>query len=226
MNLFQSAFAQLRENEAFKWDSYFRAYEDIMSPFLDKKNLCILEIGVSKGGSLDMWAIAFDESATIVGIDIDPACQLTKHPPNVHVHIIDQSNPSRLAELANRYGGFDIIIDDGAHTDGAIKTSLFTLWPHLRDNGVYIVEDIHGTFWSEDWNVEDSFLGFMVNETVALQRVGSRSRVSALSQLPGLDRISMHWSICAFIKSSESSHLKSSLKSSNGIINVFSQLHD
>ena len=34
----------------------------------------MLEIGVSKGGSLALWRKALGEKATIFGIDIDPKC--------------------------------------------------------------------------------------------------------------------------------------------------------
>lgn len=157
-NKFYDAFANLGNNEAFKWRPYFKAYSELLSRFLDLEDLKILEIGVSKGGSLDMWSSLFNKSATIVGIDIDPECLTAMHPANVHVHKVDQTDVIALQALAHTYGGFDIVIDDGAHTDSAIKASLLGLWPYLRENGVYLVEDIHGTFWGRSGMLKKAFL--------------------------------------------------------------------
>lgn len=225
-NKFFDAFANLGTNEAFKWRSYFKAYNELLSRFLPLNDLKILEIGVSKGGSLDMWASLFNSTATIVGIDIDPKCLSSVHPANVQVHMVDQTDIITLQALANTYGGFDIIIDDGAHTDTAIKASLLGLWPYLKENGVYLVEDIHGTFWGDEWKAEDSFLNFIINETLSLQRIGSRNHVHRSSQLGDLESINMHWSICAFIKSKAAQMQKESLKSSNAVVTRHSILND
>lgn len=226
MNPFIDAFSRLNENEAFKWDSYFSAYSDIFAPYLSRPNLCLLEIGVSKGGSLDMWSNVFHKTTTIVGIDIDPSCLDAKHPDNVYVHIVDQTDEQMLTQLALIYGGFDIIIDDGAHTDTAIKSSLLTLWPYLRDNGVYLVEDIHGTFWDDAWSYDASFMNFIANEIMAMQSIGSRNRITSVPRLPNLERVSMHWSIAALSKSSLAANPKYSLKAANRSIKPFSRLDD
>ena len=54
-----------------KWTHYFGAYERHFAGFRGK-SMTFLEIGVSEGGSLQMWQRYFGPYARIVGIDIDP----------------------------------------------------------------------------------------------------------------------------------------------------------
>ena len=49
----------------------------------------VYEIGVSEGGSLQLWKKYFGPNATIVGIDIEPACA-TMEEPQISVRIGDQ----------------------------------------------------------------------------------------------------------------------------------------
>ncbi len=42
-------------------------------------------------------------------------------------------------------GGFDIVIDDGAHTNFMVMESLSALYPSTRE--LYIVEDTHALYW-------------------------------------------------------------------------------
>jgi hypothetical protein len=43
----------------------------------------------------------------------------------------------------NNHGTFDIIIDDGLHTDTAQLQTLTNLWPLLKEGGIYVIEDIY-----------------------------------------------------------------------------------
>ncbi len=58
-----------------KWNHYFDIYERHFNRFRNKQ-IVILEIGVSQGGSLQMWKNYFGSSAKIYGIDINPRCNL------------------------------------------------------------------------------------------------------------------------------------------------------
>jgi len=44
--------------------------------------------------------------------------------------------------MAERYGPFDVVIDDGSHVNEHVRTSFRTLFPYLRDGGVYAIEDL------------------------------------------------------------------------------------
>ena len=51
-----------------KWEHYFPIYERYFQPWRNR-SLTFLEIGVAKGGSLQMWRRAFGPLARIVGIN-------------------------------------------------------------------------------------------------------------------------------------------------------------
>ena len=129
-----------------KWLHYFPIYQQYLEPYRGKK-VTMLEIGVSHGGSLQMWRHHLGRRATIVGIDLAPRV-LELATPDLHIHVGDQSDPVFLGQLAARYGGFDIVLDDGSHLPEHQIASITALWPHLAVGGVYIVEDLHTNYWS------------------------------------------------------------------------------
>ena len=51
-----------------------------------------------------------------------------------------------LKSLADQYGPFDIVIDDGSHAPAHQVASLTALWPHVKVGGVYLVEDLHTSY--------------------------------------------------------------------------------
>ena len=54
-----------------KWSHYFDIYEQHFNKFVGKKPV-VVEVGICRGGSAEMWKKYFGEGATIIGIDIDP----------------------------------------------------------------------------------------------------------------------------------------------------------
>jgi len=146
MNLWQD-FKTNQGKVIHKWMHYFPIYERHLS-WWRNKNLTFIEIGVSKGGSLQMWRRFFGPMATIVGIDIDPKCAAHQE-PGIHVRIGDQSDPKFLESIITEFGMPDIILDDGSHVMEHIWKSFEFLYPRLSKNGVYIVEDLHTAYWEE-----------------------------------------------------------------------------
>ena len=51
-----------------KWTHYFPIYEKHLAPWRNK-SITFIEIGVSQGGSLQMWQRFFGPMATIVGVN-------------------------------------------------------------------------------------------------------------------------------------------------------------
>ena len=101
----------------------------------------ILEIGVRRGGSLDVWKKYFGSDSTIVGIDIDPSCQrMQSH--GFHIHIGDQSDESFLEKVIGDYKEFDVVIDDGSHIGSHMIKSFEYIYPKMSANGIYVVEDV------------------------------------------------------------------------------------
>lgn len=129
-----------------KWLHYFPVYERYLEPYRGRR-VTMLEIGVSHGGSLQMWRSYLGRRSTIVGIDIDPrVTELAE--PGIEIHVGDQSDPAFLASLCERYGPFDVVLDDGGHFPDHQIASITQLWPSLRVGGVYIVEDLHTSYWA------------------------------------------------------------------------------
>lgn len=127
-----------------KWQHYFSIYETHFSRFRNQR-LRFLEIGVSQGGSLDMWKTYFGPRASIIGIDIDPAAKRFAG-PQVEIIIGDQGDPTFLASLAAQVGDLDAILDDGGHRMDQQILTFEHLYPVLKDGGVYLCEDVHTSY--------------------------------------------------------------------------------
>jgi len=133
---------------AHKWHHYLEIYERHFEPLRQRLEAPrVLELGVSHGGSLELWRKYFGAAAKIVGVDIDPACA-ARVDPDASVVIGDQSDPQTLAAAIEKLGGgVDIVIDDGSHL-GAHQIASFTyLYPRLSERGLYLCEDLHCSYW-------------------------------------------------------------------------------
>ena len=129
-----------------KWLHYFPIYERHLKPFRGRA-VTMLEIGVSHGGSLQMWRHHLGRRSTIVGFDIEPrVAELAER--GIDVLVGDQADPVFLDELVARYGEFDVVLDDGSHHPDHQIASICHLWPHVAEGGVYIVEDLHSNYWA------------------------------------------------------------------------------
>ena len=106
----------------------------------------MLEIGVNRGGSIDLWRRYFGDEATIFGIDIDPSCAASVSPPN-QVRIGSQADPTFLASVIAEMGAPNIVLDDGSHIAEHQAASFKALFPALQDGGIYIIEDLHTSYW-------------------------------------------------------------------------------
>ena len=133
---------------ASKWHHYLEIYERHFEPLRQRNSaLRVLELGVSRGGSLQIWRKYFGPDAKIVGLDIDPTCAERVDPENV-VIIGDQSDPAVLASAIERLGGgVDVVIDDGSHVGRHQIASFEFLYPRLSERGVYVCEDLHSCYW-------------------------------------------------------------------------------
>ena len=129
-----------------KWEHYFDVYHRHFDRFRGRP-ITILEIGVCHGGSLQMWRQYFGPQARIVGVDVDPRAAFEE--PGIEVIIGDQGDRRFLRELVARYGTFDIVIDDGGHTMAQQYVSLEELFPSVKEDGVYLVEDTHTSYWTD-----------------------------------------------------------------------------
>lgn len=128
-----------------KWLHYFEIYDRHFSPYRGKR-ITVVEFGVSHGGSLQMWKSYFGPRAQIVGVDILPKCAEFEE-PQIEIHIGDQADREFLRKLAAKVGPVDVLIEDGGHTMEQQIATFEEFWPSINDGGVYLVEDLHTSYW-------------------------------------------------------------------------------
>jgi hypothetical protein len=133
-----------------KWIHYLDIYEKHFSRFVGKK-FTMFEIGVSKGGSVELWRDYFGADVTIVGIDIDKKCKQYEG-DQIHIEIGDQSDWNFLQMLIDKHGIPDLVIDDGSHIMKDLIASFNFLYPLLKDGSIYLAEDLHTCYISEPYN--------------------------------------------------------------------------
>jgi len=137
------------------------------------RKIRLLEIGLGcgydkEGASVRFWSSFFPD-ADIHWIEYDAECvkRFQLKYPQYHFYHGDQSNASRLKEIIDDVNNqlkskgeyyhddginegmirpFDIIIDDGGHSDKQQIVSLETLFPALKYGGYYFLEDLHCSF--------------------------------------------------------------------------------
>ncbi len=130
-------------DKASKGHDYLALYERFLSP-LRNSSAKILEIGVLNGASLAVWEAYFPNGA-IIGADINTATKRFAR-GQVAIEIIDQSNIEQLVQLGVKHGPFDVIIEDGSHFWEHQLTSLKTMFPFVKNGGIYIVEDLQTNY--------------------------------------------------------------------------------
>ena len=133
---------------------YTRVYEALLGP-ARAAPLKIAEIGLmhvytqveyagrheQKGcPSLSMWA-EYMPRAELYGLDLVDFTALSTE--RIRIAQGDQGKREDLDVFAERFGPFDVIIDDGSHASHHQQITLGVLFQHLVPGGVYIVEDLH-----------------------------------------------------------------------------------
>lgn len=130
-----------------KWAHYFPIYERHFSWYRGK-SLTFLEIGVARGGSLQMWQRFFGPLAKIVGVDIQEKSK-SYESPGTFVRIGDQADERFLQSVVDEFGVPDIVLDDGSHHMAHISKTFDFLYPRLPKNAIYMIEDLHTAYWDE-----------------------------------------------------------------------------
>lgn len=128
-----------------KWAHYFPIYERHFSRW-QNRSLVFWEVGVSGGGSLQMWQRFFGPNALVVGIDINPHCQVHEA-SGIKVRIGDQSDGIFLDSIVEELGAPDILLDDGSHEMDHTWDLFRHMYPKIPKNGIYMVEDMHTSYW-------------------------------------------------------------------------------
>jgi hypothetical protein len=165
------------------YHNYTEVYAKYFAPFKEKQ-IKFLEIGIYKGASVKLWEEYF-KNADLHFMDI--TLQATEYfSSRSHYHLYNQENPRDLQRFIQATGGdFDIILDDGGHTMNQQITSFSILFPHLKSGGMYIIEDLHTSYWKSHGgggaNTTVNFLKSLIDE---VNFIGSRTSRASHLNLP------------------------------------------
>lgn len=140
------------------WHNYTTLYEHIFSGSFKTNALNIFELGLGTnditmksnmgpngkpGASIYGWREYFPK-ANIFGADIDK--KILFESDRIKTFYCDQTNPNIIKDMWDHPSlkdiEFDLIVDDGLHTFEANKCFLENSIHKLKNNGIYIIEDI------------------------------------------------------------------------------------
>jgi hypothetical protein len=123
---------------------YQHLYSQWLSEFHDSSGT-LVEIGVDQRASLHMWLHLFP-AIHVVGVDIG----VSGTGPRYTILQADQSKQSDLDQVKSHIECHDVfcVVDDGSHVPEHQLLTFNTLFPSLRDGGVYIIEDIETSYWT------------------------------------------------------------------------------
>jgi hypothetical protein len=136
--------------KSVKHSNYFAIYDEILNSYKNRE-VKVLEIGILNGGGLFMLRGILGKKAKIVGVDLNPACLKFKD-YGFDIFTGDQSDAQFWEQFFHKMGKFDIIIEDGGHTNSQQIMSLNSCIGFVNDGGVYITEDVHTSYWFEFGN--------------------------------------------------------------------------
>lgn len=146
---FEKIFLSHEGRPIHKWAHYLPIYDRLFAPWRAGP-VTFLEIGVNRGGSLEMWRRYFGPNAVIAGIDIDEACAARVDAPNLFF-LGSQADPVFLADVVAQIGAPDIILDDGSHVAQHQRASFEALFPLLKEGGLYLIEDTATAYWADEF---------------------------------------------------------------------------
>lgn len=122
------------------YDRYFNHLAD--------QAICLLEIGVFRGGSLLMWQDYF-RKGLITGLDRNPV-SLKTQAERIRIYQGDQQDADLLKRICDERApsGFDIIIDDASHIGNLTRETFNHLFDrYLKPGGIYVIEDWGTGYW-------------------------------------------------------------------------------
>ncbi|MTF38975.1 glycosyltransferase domain-containing protein [Cyanobacterium aponinum] len=155
LNRLANKYKSDKGNLYYNCHGYAAVYEQYLAPY-KKAPINLLELGLLRHDvqarnpngpyddvpSLKMWREYFSQ-ANIIGFDI---ADFSTAPPLDQVKIIqgDMSKISDLSRLIKECPeGFDVIIDDASHASHHQQIALDYLFQHLKEGGLYFIEDLH-----------------------------------------------------------------------------------
>ena len=141
LNNLQTVLNKYNTKKNSKYNNYGKYYDKYLNNYINKQ-IRYLEIGILKDEGLYAMKEYFNNAKVIVGIDRNPySITLEQTQNNIFIEIGKQNNEIFLNKVNNKYGNFDIIIDNCTGELDDILVSFNTLFPLLNNKGVYIIEN-------------------------------------------------------------------------------------
>lgn len=132
-----------------KWSLYLYEYERIFNDYRTQ-SVKIFEVGIQNGGSLEILPKYFVHGVKFVGCDINPDCYcLQFDDPRIAIIIGDANSDNIRDAVLQHSREYDIVIDDGSHQSGDIVKTFANYFPNISEDGVFIAEDLHCSYWRE-----------------------------------------------------------------------------
>lgn len=157
--------------------SNYHNYTAIYAKYFDQiKNdpIKFLEIGIYQGNSVKLWENYF-KNADLHFFDITFGA-VQYFSKRSSYYLVNQENPEDLLSFIRLFGGdFDVIIDDGGHTMQQQIVSFQTLFPFVKSGGIYVIEDLHTSYWSHfgGGGHENTTIAFLKNLVDDVNFVGN-----------------------------------------------------
>jgi len=130
-----------------KWVHYFFIYDKLFYEYRKgNQPLTLLEIGVNRGGSLEIWKKYLPEGSMIHGVDINPKCKEINFSKNIFFHLGNAADRNFM-EKTFKDIEFNVIIDDGSHICSEVIETFKIMFPKIKNGGLYVVEDLHTSYW-------------------------------------------------------------------------------
>ena len=142
-----------------KTHTYQYLYDILFSQYDRNSQLDILESGVEYGGSLAAWKEYFP-NAKVTGVDIVDVRNIISDTEFILADI-KQYQPDRK---------FDIIIEDGNHSNNDAIWAAVNLSKWLKPNGILVIEDIQEGYMVP-FILWGQLSGSYIVETIDLRRI-------------------------------------------------------
>jgi hypothetical protein len=133
-----------------KYRKYFSIYDKLFSDYRGQE-ITFIEIGILQGGGLFMWRDFFGPKARIIGIDLNPDAKCWEE-HGFEIFIGDQSKPDFWLDFRKKVPNFDILLDDGGHTNLQQLVTLFEMSKMVNPEGLIVIEDTHTSYQKEFGN--------------------------------------------------------------------------
>lgn len=163
MNLYISHYLNKNGSDKCRTHTYQYLYDDLLASFDRNAPIDILESGVEYGGSLAAWKEYFP-NARVTGVDIKDVRKHKRDDVEFIVGDIKEYKPDRL---------FDLIIEDGDHSNHDALWSGVHLSKHLKIGGTLIIEDVQEGYMVP-FLLWGKLNGDYVVETIDMRRITER----------------------------------------------------